>query len=163
MRTVPMSWARWLAPALLACLPACGGGGSSPEDTGGVSLTGAWSGPIQVTLNGSPVNVQFDALMSQSGNAITGTVTLTQAGDTAEPSNLTGEVLGNQATLIATAMQVPEDDCHLYPITLVFAVVSQNVMTLTSASGDACNGNGSGGHVVPLETVGGGSGDVTRQ
>ena len=162
MKTVPMSWARWLAPALLACLPACGGGGASPGDSGGVSLTGAWSGPIQVTLNGSPINVQFDALMLQSGNAITGTVTLVQPGDPAEPSTLTGVVLGNQATLIATAMQVPEDDCHLFPITLVFTVVSQNVMTLTSASGDSCSGNGSGGHDVPLDTVGGGSGNVTR-
>lgn len=162
MTTVSFVRTRWLAPALLTCLAACGGGGSSSGGSDGdISLTGSWGGPIQVTLAGAPTTAQFEAQMLHSGSAITGTVSLHSPGDPAEPATLTGEVLGGVATLVHTPVQVVQDDCHLYPITLVFAV-SQNVLTLTSASGFSCDGNGTGGH-LPLEVVGGGSGTVTRQ
>lgn len=155
---------RLAAPALLLALSACGGGGGTDDGGGGgggSSLTGNWAGTLQVTLDGAPTTVLMTAQMVQLGSSISGSITLSEPSDPGEAANLGGSLSGDQLTLVATAVPMPTDDCHLFPITLLFTVAG-DVLTLSSASGQACDGNGVGGH-LPLQTVGGGSGTVLRQ
>lgn len=131
------------------------GGGSGALARG--SVTGRWTGTFHVAIGGVPADVAIDAQVVQDAQRLTGSI---QA-DGGERSVLTGTVSGDQVTLVSTATPSPSDDCDQYPLTFVLTLAG-GTMTLTSASGQACDGSGSGGH-ASLEPVTGGTGTLARQ
>lgn len=123
--------------------------------SGIITPTGTWSGTPDEECGIGPANITY--VLSQSGNTVTGTYSMD--GNPFAPI-YSGFMSGNTLSITTFPQQMESDDCHLYGVTVTYTV-SETTMTLTSASGTLCCGDGMGGHCA-LYTVTGGSGTLNR-
>jgi hypothetical protein len=123
--------------------------------SGTITRTGTWSGTPDSECLGDSANITY--VLSQSGNTVTGTYSFNNGLST---SIFSGFLSGNTLSITTYPQQLASDDCHLYSLTFVYTV-TETTMTLTSASGTMCCGDGLGGHVA-LFNVTGGSGTLNK-
>ncbi len=126
--------------------------GSTGTAAATVDVTGSWSGSLTVSASGGSYGGAMSYSLTQSGNNVSGTES--------DGGGVSGRLRGTTLTLSLSPSVSESDDCHLYSQTFRFTV-SGSTMTLTSASGAMCYGNGAGGH-TSIDTFTGGSGTLTR-
>lgn len=124
-----------------------------------VDVTGTWSGTLTLNMQNGSGPFALTYVLTQSGSTVTGTIVGGNSGDPAHPIS-SATLAGNSLTIISYPAQLPYDDCHLYSNTFTYTV-SRTTMSLTSASGTMCSGNGTGGH-SSLSTITGGSGTLNK-
>lgn len=124
-----------------------------------INVTGTWSGTLTLNTQSGSGPFALTYVLTQTGSTITGTSAGGSSGDPANPI-YSATLTGNSLTIISYPAQVSSDDCHLYSKTFTYTV-STTTMSLTSASGTMCSGNGTGGH-TSLTTITGGSGTLNK-
>jgi hypothetical protein len=135
----------WIA-AIGLILGGCTGSTGADDDS--VDVTGKWSGTITVTMGGAPESTLQTLVLTQSGEAVTGTA---QFGTDPELGNASGKLIAGTLNLDLRDPQSSTASCALnfkYSVTAT-------TLTLTSASGQICD-NGT-------KSVSGGSGTLTRK
>ena len=140
-----------------ACLvfSACGTS-SDPAQPGDLNVTGSWSGSLTVTTAAGSFVGPAVLSITQTGTNVTGTMDF----EDDAPMSVAGSLSGTVLTITMTPAQGTSDDCHLYPVTLVFSAL-EATLTTTSGSGQVCEGDGVGGH-TSLDAVTGASGTLAR-
>ena len=111
--------------------------------TSPLDLTGTWSGTVTATTSSGflgPTAITY--VLKQVGSTVTGTVA--GAGSPLHPI-VSATLAGSTLSITSFPLPSISDDCHLYSSTFTYTV-SGTTMTLTSASGTDCKGNGTGGH-----------------
>ncbi len=127
-----------------------------PAQPGDLNVTGSWSGSLTVTTAADSFVGPAVLSITQTGTSVSGAMDF---GDDA-PLSVAGSLSGTVLTITITPAQATSDDCHLYPVTLVFSA-SEATLTVTSGSGMVCEGDGVGGHTA-LDAVTGASGTLSR-
>ena len=127
-----------------------------PAQPGELNLTGSWSGSLTVTTAAGSFVAPAMLTITQSGSNVSGDIDL----EDDAPLSVAGSLSGTVLTITMTPAQGTSDDCHLYPVTLVFSA-SETMLMTTSGSGLVCDGDGVGGHSA-LDVVTGASGTLTR-
>ena len=144
-----------LCLVLAACSDTSGPGGNGDD----LNLAGSWTGAMTIVTDAGTFASDATLTLTHTGSTIAGAM-LFAADEDNEALGVVGTLAGSTLTIVMTASQSASDDCHLFPVTLVFTATA-STLTATGASGQVCDGDGMGGH-ESLDTVSGATGTLSR-
>ena len=117
--------ASFIIATVFTVIVVVGGCESDPSGTN-LQLTGSWAGTLTVTTSGGMFSGAAVLTLIHSGTSVTGSLDF----EDDEPLSAAGSLSDATLTLVVTPAQGMSDDCHLFPVTLVFN--AQGLLHLTA-------------------------------